>query len=206
MGGFRSWSSTVIGARDILVGFALTTVVVLVALALWPHSGVAGTISKPLCKPGVVPVECSIVSASASIAVTQYTFSGIRPANLSWQSKSDGQGRFHIDSLPPGGYWLFAQTNDGYAAGTSFPVFDGQVTQIHLFLVRQISGGICLAATDRIATPAGFVPVSQVIPGMIVWTRDASGRQVAAPVLAVAHRPAVPGQQMLRLTLSDGRV
>lgn len=203
---FRSSPSTVAGARDILVGFALTTVVVLMVLALWPHTGVAGTISEPSCPPIAAPGKCSVASALASISLSQYIYTARRPANLSWQTKSDAQGHFRIDDLPPGGYWLSAQANDGYEATTTFPVFEGQVTQIHLFLVRNISGGICLAATDRIATPTGSVPVTEVSSGMIVWTRDAFGRRVAAPVLAVTRRVAPAGQRMLRLTLSDGRV
>jgi hypothetical protein len=204
---FRSSPSTLAGARDIVIGFALTTVVVLIAFALWPHAGVAGTIYEPSCQPVLGTSEtCSMHPASASISLSAYVFTGARPENSSWQTKSDATGRFHIDDVPPGGYWLRAETNDGYAAGTSFPIFGGQVTQIHLLLVRNISGGICLAATDRIATPTGSVPVTQIIPGMIVWTRDASGWRVAAPVIAVIHRQALLGQHMLRLTLSDGRV
>jgi len=172
---------------------------------MWPHGGVAGTISRPLCTPVLAREQCSIVSASASISVIQSFSTTAAPSMLSLQTKSDAQGHFHID-LPPGAYWLSAETKDGYGAGTSIPVFEGQVTQVHLFLVRNISGGICLAATDRIATPDGYVPITQVTPGMIVWTRDASGRRVAAPVLAVTHRPALVGQHILRLTLSDGRV
>jgi hypothetical protein len=203
----RSSPSTLAGARDIVIGFALTTVVVLILFALWPHAGVAGTIYKPSCQPVLGTAEkCSIGPASAAISLSAYAFTGAWPANSSWETKSDAQGHFHLDNVPPGGYWLRAETNDGYAAGTSVPIFDGQVTQIKLLMVRNISGGICLAAADRIATPTGSVPVTQVIPGMIIWTRDAAGGRIAAPVLAVTHRPALVGQHMLRLTLSDGRV
>jgi len=202
---FRSSASTLAGARDIVIGFGLTTVVVLIVLALWRHSGVAGTVSKPLCKPALAWEACSMVSATASISLLQSFSANAPTAHASWKTKSDDHGHFHID-LPPGGYWLSAETNDGYGAGASLAVFDGRVTQIDLFLVRNISGGICLAATDRIATPGGPVPVLNVVPGMIVWTLDASGRRVAAPVLAVTHRPALVGQPILRFTLSDGRV
>jgi hypothetical protein len=65
---------------------------------------------------------------------------------------------------------------------------------------------ICLAAEDSIATPNGPVRVSQLRPGMTVWTLNAAGSRVAAPALLVGHRPAPPGQQVVRLTLSDGRV
>jgi hypothetical protein len=39
---------------------------------------------------------------------------------------------------------------------------------------------------------------------MIVWTVDAAGHRVTAPVLLVSHRPA-PRHHVLRLVLSDGR-
>jgi len=212
--GTRLSASTLAGARDILIGFTVTTVVVVLVLALRPHSGVTGTISEPVCKALLARQECSIVPASATISLIQ-SFStgeiqsystGPQPSNPTWQTKSDARGHFHIDDVPPGGYWISAQTSGGYGAGSSVPVFDGQVTQVQLFLVRNISGGICLAASDRIATPTGSVSVTQVRPGMMVWTRNASGRRVAAPVLAVARRPALAGQRILRLTLSDGRV
>jgi hypothetical protein len=65
---------------------------------------------------------------------------------------------------------------------------------------------ICLAAEDSIATPDGPVLVSQLRPGMTVWTLNVAGRRVAAPALVISHRPAPPGQLVVRLTLSDGRV
>lgn len=34
---------------------------------------------------------------------------------------------------------------------------------------------ICLAAEDRIATPAGSVLIVELRPGMMVWTLDAAG-------------------------------
>jgi hypothetical protein len=63
---------------------------------------------------------------------------------------------------------------------------------------------ICLAAADRIATPNGDVPVTELRPGMLVWTIDA-GRRVAAPILVVGHTPAPFGHRVIRLILADGR-
>src|ERR1700674_5905270 len=206
MGRFRGSPSTLAGARDIVIGFALTTVVVLIVLALWPHTGVAGTIYEPWCQPVLgTSMKCSIRPASASINLSQYISSAAGPA-LSWQTKSDAAGHFHVDALPPGGYSLFAQATGDYEGRTNFPVFSGQVTHIDLLLAQRVGIGICLAPTDRIATPGGSVMVAKAIPGMIVWTLDASGQRVAAPVLAVTHRPALAGQDILRITLSDGRV
>ena len=71
--------------------------------------------------------------------------------------------------------------------------------------VRGNPAAICLAATDRIDTPTGQVPVSQIRVGMIVWTLDATGRRVSASVLLVSHRTAPLDYKVLRLTLADGR-
>ena len=64
---------------------------------------------------------------------------------------------------------------------------------------------ICLAAGDRVATLAGPLPVVALRPGVMVWTLDAAGRRLAAPVLRVGHVPAPPGHQVVRLRLADGR-
>jgi hypothetical protein len=65
---------------------------------------------------------------------------------------------------------------------------------------------ICLAAGTSIDTPSGPVPVTRLSTGMLVWTLDAAGGRIAAPVLLVTHTPAPPGHQVVRLALIDGRV
>ena len=47
--------------------------------------------------------------------------------------------------------------------------------------------------------------MSQVRRGMLVWTLDAAGNRVAAPVLIVANTPAPMGHEVVHLTLTDGR-
>lgn len=64
---------------------------------------------------------------------------------------------------------------------------------------------ICLAATSRIDTPDGPVPVTRLLAGMRVWTLDADGRRIAVPILRVGHTPAPAGHQVVRLLLRDGR-
>jgi hypothetical protein len=64
---------------------------------------------------------------------------------------------------------------------------------------------ICLAQWTRIATPAGEVPVTGLHPGTLVWTLDAAGRRVPAPVLAVGHTVVPPGHLVVHLVLADGR-
>ncbi len=64
---------------------------------------------------------------------------------------------------------------------------------------------ICLAEDTRIDSPQGPVPVSSLREGMLVWTLDADGVWVAAPVLRTV-RVAVPaGHLVVRLELADGR-
>jgi hypothetical protein len=73
---------------------------------------------------------------------------------------------------------------------------------------RRRPGGcpICLETGTRVLTPGGDAPVALIRPGDVVWTTDANGHRVAAPVERVARR-ATPGPHlMLRLALSDGRV
>jgi hypothetical protein len=64
---------------------------------------------------------------------------------------------------------------------------------------------ICLAQWARIATPAGELPVTEIGIGMLVWTLDASGRRVPAPVLVVGHTPTPAGHRVVHLVLTDGR-
>jgi hypothetical protein len=64
---------------------------------------------------------------------------------------------------------------------------------------------ICLEAATRIATPGGDVAVALIRPGDMVWTTDAYGRRVAAPVEQTISRETPGPHLMLWLALSDGR-
>jgi hypothetical protein len=76
----------------------------------------------------------------------------------------------------------------------------------HLVLdLKVMMLGICLSANDWISTPTGSVPVAQLHAELVVWTIDSEGHRVAAPLLRVSHRPALPGQRMIHLVLADGR-
>jgi hypothetical protein len=80
----------------------------------------------------------------------------------------------------------------------------GQQIKIDFYGAEPIA--ICLAAEDRIATPTGQVPINELRAGMMVWTLNAAGQRIAAPILVVSHNPAPLGHHVLRLALSDGRV
>jgi hypothetical protein len=181
----------------------------LVLALVLSRSGVSGTVTAPVCNRSFsTPQRCSIEPTSAHIVVTSCLGADLTAPSRKWETDADSQGRFDL-ALPPGGYCLVAQVEpkaSGYGGSAAFPVFAGRITHVDLFLpYRNISGGICLPASARIATPTGSVPVSQLRPGMTVWTLDASGRRVAAPIRVVSHVPAPVGHHVLRVVLADGR-
>jgi hypothetical protein len=64
---------------------------------------------------------------------------------------------------------------------------------------------ICLAAATMIATPSGAIRVTDLKPGMFVWTAAADGTRVPAPVLEVGSTPVPAGHLMVHLVMADGR-
>jgi hypothetical protein len=192
------------GKREIIIGFVIGCAAILMTFVLWPRSGVAGTLTWEDCRPStrIDDHRCSIKPAFASVTVAAF--------GETWTTSSDADGHFHMD-LPPGGYSLTAEIKSSAARNrgqTSFPVFANQTTSVQLLLLpwfQEIKGGICLSSDDLIGTPTGSVAIDQLQAGMIVWTLDAVGRRVAAPVLRITHVATPPGYRILHLTLSDGR-
>ncbi len=70
---------------------------------------------------------------------------------------------------------------------------------------RTLNCPICLAQGTRIATPEGEIAVEDLRVGTLVWTLDASGRRVAAPILRAARTPVPTGHMVTRILLDDGR-
>jgi hypothetical protein len=107
---------------------------------------------------------------------------------------------WYVHGLPPG--------SDGYLAnyGTGTPKVTIEAGARLSADFTFVSMAQCLAASDRIATPAGPVPVTQLRQGTLVWTLDRTGRRFAAPIMLVSHTLAPPGHTVLRLLLSDGRI
>jgi hypothetical protein len=64
---------------------------------------------------------------------------------------------------------------------------------------------ICLARGTRIATPDGVVAVELLRVGDVVWTMDAGGARIAAPLVAIGSTPVPATHAMVRLALSDRR-
>ena len=64
---------------------------------------------------------------------------------------------------------------------------------------------ICLAAATLISTPNGDVRVTEIKPGMLVWTASADGARIAEPVLEIGNTQVPAGHLMVHLVLADRR-
>jgi len=64
---------------------------------------------------------------------------------------------------------------------------------------------ICLARGTRIATPSGDVAVENLRVGDVVWTRDAAGARVAAPLVEIGSTPVPTTHRVVALRFADGR-
>jgi hypothetical protein len=64
---------------------------------------------------------------------------------------------------------------------------------------------ICLAAATLISTPSGDVRVTDIKPGMLVWTATGGGAPIAEPVLEIGNTVVPAGHLMVHLVLADGR-
>jgi hypothetical protein len=64
---------------------------------------------------------------------------------------------------------------------------------------------ICLARQTRIDTPGGSAAVQDLQAGDIVWTVDATGARVSAPILKTVRVFVPANHQMVHVVLQDGR-
>ena len=64
---------------------------------------------------------------------------------------------------------------------------------------------ICLARDTSISTPSGDVAVDQLRLGDTVWTLDAHGARIAAPLDAIGNTPVPSTHEVVRIVLGDGR-
>lgn len=65
---------------------------------------------------------------------------------------------------------------------------------------------VCLAAHTEIATPDGPVAVTNLAPGMLVWSVDQAGSWTTQPVRRITRVRVPEDHVVVRLELSDGRV
>jgi hypothetical protein len=99
-----------------------------------------------------------------------------------------------------------AFTTGGYAMVSGTVRVDGVVSITSRTPTTAPNCPICLAANTLIATPNGEVLVTDVRPGMLVWTQTPDGRRVAARVVEAGSTPVPVGHLMVRLALADGRL
>jgi hypothetical protein len=64
---------------------------------------------------------------------------------------------------------------------------------------------ICLAAGTLISTPDGDLRVTDITPGMLVWTASADGTRIAARVVEVGSTVVPSTHLMVHVRLADGR-
>jgi hypothetical protein len=115
---------------------------------------------------------------------------------------------------------ILTQNGDSYtfeirvqsqSAQTGVELVDGSIRVDGVLTVtsRKASGRtpcpICLAAATLIATPGGEVRVTDIKPGIVVWTAGRDGSRIAAPVVEVGSMVVPTGHVMVHLRLADGR-
>ena len=114
--------------------------------------------------------------------------------------------------------WSFAYRSTGKNAGPSPAPKQGPFFQVEgsvnvngkVDITKNVTAGavpcpICLAMDTRIATPRGDVLVQDLRVGDVVWTLEASGERVAAPLIEVGKTPVPNTHEVVLLALADGR-
>ena len=171
------------------------------------------------CGPPVVPAnydaqllaQFPTVSANTSEYQAILSHLGINGQSLTDQQKIDivkEHNRLAVITLTQKGssYEFSLRTRD--PADNEF-IQTGTVTTNGAVTVTNKTayfGGcpICLAKGTLIDTPSGSVAVENVTEGMVVWSIEANGDRVAAPVIQIAKTP-VSTHHVVHIVLSDGR-
>ncbi|HEY8864557.1 MAG TPA: hypothetical protein VIO37_10355 [Candidatus Dormibacteraeota bacterium] len=111
----------------------------------------------------------------------------------------------------PGGDYSFSYRVQSTSGSASYLMVsgtvrvDGVVTVVSRTPTTAPNCPICLAASTLISTPNGDVRVTDVEPGMLVWTSGVGGARIAAQVLEVGSMEAPASHRMVQLLLADGR-
>ena len=101
-------------------------------------------------------------------------------------------------------YVAMKTAGDGERVDGRVSVF-GRITVINRMQAGQPPCPICLAVGTRIATPDGPRAIEDLRIGDVVWTIDATGVRVAAPLLAVGSTPVPATHEVVHVVLADGR-
>jgi hypothetical protein len=110
-----------------------------------------------------------------------------------------------------GGDYSFSYRVQSAAGSASYSMVtgtvrvDGVVTVTSRTPTTAPNCPICLAAATLISTPGGDVRVTDIEPGMVVWTAGPDGRRIAAPVLEVGSMRVPASHRMVHLVLADAR-
>ena len=64
---------------------------------------------------------------------------------------------------------------------------------------------ICLAASTLIVTSKGLVPVTNLVPGDMVWSMNKGQQRILVPIKRVGHMKSPQGFMIKSITLADGR-
>jgi hypothetical protein len=110
-----------------------------------------------------------------------------------------------------GGDYSFSYRVQSTAGSASYSMVtgtvrvDGVVTVTSRTPTTAPNCPICLAAATLISTPGGDMRVTDIEPGMVVWTAGLDGRRIAAPVLEVGSTRVPASHRMVHLVLADAR-
>ncbi len=109
---------------------------------------------------------------------------GVCPADKTCVKKC-GEPVFQIGDLPP---------TPGYSCLSSIEIKNR----------NQYGCPKCLSSLSQIDTPNGAINVKDLKIGAMVWTRNAQGKKIAAPILKTSKVP-VSKHKVIHLVLTDGR-
>jgi hypothetical protein len=187
--------------KDIAIAMGLAAIVFTPILVVSGHLPPRGLVTGTVYTANFPAPAVKLAFASSTVSDVVTDAGGHYSATLP-------PATYHVsaDSVSLGLSWHLGPGLSDFGPLNVVVTAGGQVTADFGVFPRGTGLAICLAAGARIATPAGLVSVSDLHPGMVVWTVDRAGARIAAPILQVSHVPAPSGHHVVRLVLSDGRV